>query len=155
MYHILTSEDKEFIKHTIQLYEQQQIIVAIEELGELSLELICKNRQAVLEELADCIIMMENVRQYFQIENLPIIQDLDSEESFEIDFILMQKLLCKHLRHKNIDAQEVQILLQLLNRDFQIIQTNYWLSDEQIKVIIDQKLSRLKTKINQQKEVQA
>lgn len=155
MYHILAREDKEFINLTIQLYKEQQLIVAIEELGELSLELICKNRQAVLEELADCIIMMENVRQYFKIENVPIIQDLDSEENFETDFILMQKLLCKHLRHKKINTQELQILLQLLNRDFQIIQTNYWLSDEQIKVIIDQKLNRLKTKINQQKEVQA
>ena len=152
MYRILTNENKEFIHLTIQLYKEQQLIVAIEELGELSLELICKNRQAVLEELSDCIIMMENVRQYFQIENLPIIQDLDSEESFKTDFILMQKLLCKHLRHKKINTQALQILLQLLNRDFQMIQTNYWLSDEQIKTIIDQKLTRLK---NQQKEAQA
>lgn len=60
------------VKDTIKKYGDKQLIVAIEELSELQKEL-CKHlrgktdRKHIIEETADVLIMVGNIREYFSI----------------------------------------------------------------------------------------
>ena len=65
-------EKKELYKNLITKYGEKQVIVAIEELSELQKEL-CKNLRgrknqlALTEEMADVLIMVEQMMIYFEI----------------------------------------------------------------------------------------
>lgn len=66
------------LERAIETYgKDMQLTVAIEELSELIKEL-CKNkrgsenREAIIEELADCYIMMEQIEIIFNIRNAEI-----------------------------------------------------------------------------------
>ena len=62
------------VKETVKKYGDKQLIVAIEELSELQKEL-CKHlrgksdRKHIIEETADVIIMIGNIREYFAIKD--------------------------------------------------------------------------------------
>lgn len=59
-------------KQMVEKYGDKQVVVAIEELSELTKEL-CKylrgepNTQNILEELADCCIVLEEMQTFFNI----------------------------------------------------------------------------------------
>ena len=65
-------------------YKEKQVIVAIEELSELQKEL-CKalrgkgNREALLDELADSTIMLEQMKEYFDIQDVEIIDRINEK----------------------------------------------------------------------------
>lgn len=69
--------NKELISQGIDKFGDKQLIVAIEEFSELQKEL-CKyfrdkpNIEHIKEELTDCIIMCETVRQFFNINESDI-----------------------------------------------------------------------------------
>ena len=62
------------VRETVKKYGDKQLIVAIEELSELQKEL-CKHlrgksdRKHIIEETADVIIMIGNIREYFDIKD--------------------------------------------------------------------------------------
>ena len=69
--------DQEIYKRLISKFGKQQIIVAIEELSELQKEL-CKhlrhktNKEAIVEEIVDVQIMLEQLIEYFNISELDL-----------------------------------------------------------------------------------
>ncbi len=81
-----TELEKEIYTKLIKKYDKQQIIVAIEELSELQKEL-CKhlreqtNEKAIIEEICDVQIMLEQIILYFGISVL----DLDTEKRFKLE----------------------------------------------------------------------
>lgn len=68
----------------IEKYKDKQLIVAIEELSELQKEL-CKalrgkpNKEDIIEELADVLIMLDQVKIYFKIEDDEIRDIIDQK----------------------------------------------------------------------------
>lgn len=62
------------VKETVKKYGEKQLIVAIEELSELQKEL-CKHlrgkgdKKHIIEETADVLIMVGNIREYFDIKD--------------------------------------------------------------------------------------
>lgn len=71
-------EKRKLYKDLIDKYGEKQVIVAIEELSELQKEL-CKNlrgrknKVALIEEIADVLIMVEQMIVYFEIAELDVI----------------------------------------------------------------------------------
>lgn len=68
----------------IEKYKDKQLIVAIEELSELQKEL-CKalrgkpNKEDIIEELADVLIMLDQLKIYFKIEDDEIRDIIDQK----------------------------------------------------------------------------
>ena len=74
----MTSEEvMDLYKKLIHRYGEKQIVVAIEELSELQKEL-CKslrgktNKENIIEEIADVLIMLDQVILYYKIEQQEI-----------------------------------------------------------------------------------
>lgn len=71
-------------KKLIKKYGDKQLIVAIEELSELQKEL-CKalrgkpNKENIIEEFADVLIMLDQVKIYFKIEDDEIRDIIDQK----------------------------------------------------------------------------
>ena len=69
----MDNQESVYVK-LIEKYKDKQLIVAIEELSELQKEL-CKalrgkpNKEDIIEELADVLIMLDQVKIYFKIED--------------------------------------------------------------------------------------
>ena len=80
------ANEKEIYHNLIKKYGKQQIIVAIEELSELQKEL-CKhlrdqtNEKAIIEEICDVQIMLEQIILYFGISAL----DLDTVKRWKLE----------------------------------------------------------------------
>ena len=76
---------REPVKETIKRYGDKQLIVAIEELSELQKEL-CKylrgkgNKDHIIEEMADVLIMVSNIREYFSIKDDDISSIIQSKQ---------------------------------------------------------------------------
>ena len=74
-------EKKIICEQLIDKYKDKQIIVAIEELSELQKEL-CKslrdktNKEHIIEEMADVIIMMHQMQMYFKISDEALHQEI-------------------------------------------------------------------------------
>ena len=75
---------KEVIKQMVDTYGEKQIIVAIEELSELTKEL-CKslrgqtNTQNIIEEIADCYIVLQEMKELFKISNYQLREEIDKK----------------------------------------------------------------------------
>jgi len=72
------------IRHGIEMYGVKQLYVAIEELSELQKEL-CKvlrgktNMDNIIEELGDVMIMVETVKQYFNITDTSLQETINEK----------------------------------------------------------------------------
>lgn len=70
---VLSAENREDIARGLRIWGDKQLVVAIEEMSELQKEL-CKvlrgkyNNDNILEELCDCVIMYETVKQMFHFK---------------------------------------------------------------------------------------
>ncbi len=79
---MLVIEPKQLYKQLIEKYKEKQIVVAIEELSELQKEL-CKslrgktNIHNILEEIADVLIMIEQMKLYFNLTDVAIASEID------------------------------------------------------------------------------
>lgn len=71
------SEKKKISQQLVEKYGDKQIVVAIEELSELQKEL-CKslrdktNKDNIIEEMADCIIMINQMQLFFKISEIEL-----------------------------------------------------------------------------------
>ena len=79
----MDNQESVYVK-LIEKYKDKQLIVAIEELSELQKEL-CKtlrgniNKENIIEELADVLIMLDQVKIYFKIEDDEIRDIIDQK----------------------------------------------------------------------------
>lgn len=79
----MDNQESVYVK-LIEKYKDKQLIVAIEELSELQKEL-CKalrgkpNKEDIIEELADVLIMLDQVKIYFKIEDDEIRDIIDQK----------------------------------------------------------------------------
>ena len=75
-------EMKIICEQLIDKYKSKQVVVAIEELSELQKEL-CKvlrdkpNKENIIEEMADCIIMLNQMQLYFSISDEELHQEIN------------------------------------------------------------------------------
>lgn len=76
--------ERKILKKIICKYQEKQLIVAIEELSELQKEL-CKalrgkaNIENITEEIADSLLMIEQIKLYFNIDTKQINDILDAK----------------------------------------------------------------------------
>lgn len=79
----MDNQESVYVK-LIEKYKDKQLIVAIEELSELQKEL-CKalrgkpNKEDIIEELADVLIMLDQLKIYFKIEDDEIRDIIDQK----------------------------------------------------------------------------
>ena len=79
----MDNQESVYVK-LIEKYKDKQLIVAIEELSELQKEL-CKslrgniNKENIIEELADVLIMLDQLKIYFKIEDDEIRDIIDKK----------------------------------------------------------------------------
>ena len=79
-------EMKIICEQLIDKYGEKQVVVAIEELSELQKEL-CKalrektNKENIIEEMADAIIMLNQMQMYFKISD----EELHQEISYKLN----------------------------------------------------------------------
>ena len=85
------------VKETVKKYGDKQLVVAIEELSELQKEL-CKHlrgkgdRKHIIEETADVIIMIGNIREYFAIKDDEISSVIQSKQQRTMNRMKENKL---------------------------------------------------------------
>ena len=96
---------KTIIEQMVEKYGDKQIVVAIEELSELTKEL-CKtlrgqpNTQNILEELAECHIVLKEMQTFFNIT--------DSQLETEV-FVKLQRTKRIYLNSKEVtDNEEIK-----------------------------------------------
>lgn len=130
---------EEITKGIVDKYGDKQIVIAIEELSELTKEL-CKairgqsNNQNVLEELADCYIVLKEMQLYFGITP----EQLDNQ--------INAKLQRTKTRYLDDDIEETKILEELYKLGWYVaINNNQSIcfhrkcSSERINILIDEK----------------
>lgn len=79
----MDNQESVYVK-LIEKYKDKQLIVAIEELSELQKEL-CKalrgniNKENIIEELADVLIMLDQIKIYFSITSNEVKEIIDKK----------------------------------------------------------------------------
>lgn len=79
----MDNQESVYVK-LIEKYKDKQLIVAVEELSELQKEL-CKalrgniNKENIIEELADVLIMLDQVKIYFSITSNEVKEIIDKK----------------------------------------------------------------------------
>lgn len=88
---------KDLYENLIMKYGDAQVVVAIEELSELQKEL-CKslrgkeNKNAILEEMADVYIMLEQMKIWFMLDDTKIEQKIEEKNKRTKERFLNERL---------------------------------------------------------------
>lgn len=93
----MLNKEKELNTFLIAKYGKKQIIVAVEELSELQKELckylrsdneeVCKNKDHIIEEISDTLIMINQLKDYFAISEEEIEKEKEQKTERTIERI--------------------------------------------------------------------